>query len=248
MVSMLKSPPADVARRRDTGIEHGAISVVDGLADHGIGQEGERLDAPVCRMQQDELQHRYRNALTLAACIMRGSLRGADCPERGLADAERRLACLASANERLIGRHSSASDVNDVCTEALRPFVERDRRPKLTGPGALLSADVGAALSLTIHELATNALKYGALSVPEGRLEICWSLDHDVRDRPGLHFAWSEKGAPAVAPPVRIGFGTRLIDAVLAPHVAGGVSRIFGPPGFTCAFTIRLMGVSVDQS
>lgn len=246
-MSMLRRPPIEAARGHDTRVDHGAVSVVDGPADHGTGQGGERPDDPVCRMLQDELQHRYRNALTLAACIMRGSLRGADCPERGLADAERRLACLASANERLMRRHSSGSDLGEICTEALRPFVERDRRLKLTGPGAVLSADVGAALSLTVHELATNALKHGALSVSDGWLEICWSLNQDVRDGRGLRFVWSEQGVPAVTLPARTGFGTRLIDAVLAPHITGGVSRTFGPPGLRCAFTIKLADAAVGR-
>ena len=93
-------------------------------------------------------------------------------------------------------------------------------------------------LSLALHELATNAAKYGALSIAEGRVSITWSLYPDVPDR--LTLRWQETGGPAVAQPSRTGFGSRLIKSLLAAELNGEVDITYRPEGVVCEVNAAL--------
>ena len=93
-----------------------------------------------------------------------------------------------------------------------------------------LSPDITLALSMALHELATNAIKYGALSVPSGTVSVEWSIEGEGADR-RLLFAWTERGGPPVTAPVRTGFGTRMIERVLGRHVRGDTAIRYEPDG-----------------
>ena len=104
------------------------------------------------------------------------------------------------------------------------------RRFSAVGPTIRLTPEVTLALSMALHELATNAIKYGALSVPEGQVTIRWNLNGNVTER-RLTFSWTEQDGPIVATPTRIGFGTRMIERVLSRHIRGKAEIQYLPEG-----------------
>ncbi|HEX2553492.1 MAG TPA: PAS domain S-box protein [Microvirga sp.] len=116
-----------------------------------------------------------------------------------------------------------------------------DGRFHIAGPDARVSPRVALALAMSLHELCTNAAKYGALSVPGGSVSILWSLAGGSGAR-RLHLRWEERGGPPVAPPARRGFGTRLIERQLAGEFDGGVRLDFAPAGVVCTIEARLDG------
>jgi two-component sensor histidine kinase len=94
-------------------------------------------------------------------------------------------------------------------------------------------------VAMAVHELCTNAVKYGALSVPTGQVAITWRVEHRGSERV-LHLSWEESGGPPVRPPTRRGFGTRLIERQLANEFGGGVRLAFEPSGVVCRIEARL--------
>ena len=133
-----------------------------------------------------------------------------------------------------------SAGLKDVVHDALAPFgidSERSGRFRIEGPNVRLSPNVALALALGLHELATNAVKYGALSNDTGSVHLVW-------DRQGgtLHLTWEERDGPLVAPPTRRGFGSRLIQRGLAQEVDGTVELAYPPEGVRCTMTVRLNG------
>jgi two-component sensor histidine kinase len=111
--------------------------------------------------------------------------------------------------------------------------AERAGRFRIQGPQVRLSPRMALAIAMALQELATNAIKYGALSAEAGQVEIRWSVE-DEPGRPRLHLCWEERGGPPVAPPARRGFGSRLIERSLAQDLGGSVVLAFNPQGLAC--------------
>jgi two-component sensor histidine kinase len=103
-----------------------------------------------------------------------------------------------------------------------------------SGPAVRLAADIIEMLNLAFHELATNAAKHGALSVPEGRVEVSWTLRRTGKGTRLVEIGWRERGGPPVTPPKRRGFGSRLLERGLAQKVGGTVTLDFRPEGLEC--------------
>jgi two-component sensor histidine kinase/PAS domain-containing protein len=183
------------------------------------------------RMLINELNHRVKNTLATVQSIASQTLRSAPDPVQARAAFEARLMALSAAHDLLTAQSWHGARLDDVAASALAPF-EAVQAPQVTRSGApvWLTAPVALALSLALHELATNAAKYGALSVPEGRVRLQWIL----RGRE-LAFTWSEEGGPPVATPVRSGFGMRLLQRNLARELGGDVAVDFAPEGMRCA-------------
>jgi two-component system CheB/CheR fusion protein len=118
----------------------------------------------------------------------------------------------------------------------LAPHDMRGRKLKIDGPDVLLTPRAGLALAMAVHELASNASKYGALSTPKGRLAITWTTDGSA----ALHILWTEANGPAVHPPARSGFGTTLIERTLGYELDGNVNREFLPSGLRCTIDLPL--------
>ena len=112
-------------------------------------------------------------------------------------------------------------------------------RFKVRGPAVRLGPQQVLALSMALHELGTNAAKYGALSVATGRVEVAWNTFRRADGR-WLHLRWQESGGPAVAPPTRRGFGSKLIEQALKEALDGEVSREFEPSGVVCTVQAHL--------
>jgi two-component sensor histidine kinase len=122
-----------------------------------------------------------------------------------------------------------------------------EARAVVAGPGVRLPARVAINLGLVVHELATNAAKYGALSVPTGRVTVGWSLA-GTEGGPELRFTWSEAGGPPVEPPKRKGFGTRLIERSLGGELNGRVELDYRPTGFEAHIAVPLASPQTASS
>jgi len=203
-----------------------------------------------------ELNHRVKNTLATVQGIAAQTLRvGAD-PEAARHAFLARLLALAKTHDLLTAAAWSGSGVREVILAELVPFRDEARpgRVALEGPEVGLTPNATVALGMAIHELATNAVKYGSLSVPGGRVTVAWSVSAPPREPGGagagrrLRLTWTEAGGPPVAPPSRRGFGSRLIERGLAREL-GGTARIeFAPEGVRCVMDLSLAGDAAVES
>ncbi|EZP48717.1 Signal transduction histidine kinase [Sphingomonas sp. RIT328] len=178
-----------------------------------------------------ELTHRVKNTLATVNAVVSQTLRDAVSLEDAAAAVTGRIASLGAAQELLIQDEVEGASIGDIVDRALLPFKDRDgARFAAHGPSVRLTPEITLALAMALHELATNAIKYGALSVPEGRVAIEWSIRHEDGER-RLFFCWAEHDGPPVTPPSRTGFGTRMIERVLRRHVRGGAAIHYPPTG-----------------
>jgi two-component sensor histidine kinase len=142
-----------------------------------------------------------------------------------------RIASLGAAHDLLIRDEVEGAALGEVAEGVLMPFMDRAGRVfSIEGPEVRLSPAITLAMSMALHELATNAAKYGALSVAGGHVAVRWQ-HVDAGDPHRIRFSWVESGGPPVAPPTRTGFGTRMISRVLAQHVRGQASIDYPPEG-----------------
>lgn len=193
-----------------------------------------------------ELSHRTKNLLAviqaLARQLMRASSDPADFEQKFMA----RIQALARAHDLLVQQHWQGAQLADVVGAQLYPFVggEGDRgRVALDGPPLMLRLEAVQNLSLVLHELATNASKYGALSVPTGTIAIAWRIDGDA-----LVFEWREAGGPPVTPPTRRGFGHTIIERMLAQGLESEVSLEYPPEGARATLRIPRAQVATDTT
>nr|WP_232474223.1 PAS domain-containing protein [Sphingomonas sp. MA1305] len=169
-----------------------------------------------------ELTHRVKNSLATVNAVVSQTLRDATSLADAAASVSGRIASLGAAQELLIQDEVEGAAIDDIVRRALLPFMARDgSRFAIAGPSVRLSPEITLALSMALHELATNAVKYGALSVPDGKVSIAWAIETADGER-RLCFRWQEQGGPPVTPPTRTGFGTRMIERMLHRHVRGG--------------------------
>ncbi|CDZ38970.1 Putative two-component sensor histidine kinase with PAS/PAC domains [Neorhizobium galegae bv. officinalis] len=179
------------------------------------------------QLMVNELNHRVKNTLATVQAIASQTLRGGDPIVRQ--NLERRLMALAAAHDVLTRENWEGAGIDDVVTGALAPFGEGgDYRFAVSGPSLRLLPRAALALAMALHELTTNALKYGALSMPNGQVAINWQVVEGAK--PLLRLTWTESGGPPVAAPSRRGFGVRLIERSLAQDFGGEASVIFDRP------------------
>jgi two-component sensor histidine kinase len=193
------------------------------------------------RLLINELNHRVKNTLATVQAIAFQTLKG-DIP---LAEArarfEARLLALSRAHNMLTDRNWEGATLARIVTEAVGHLAGPDRI-EFAGPRIWLSPRAALALALALHELSTNAAKYGALSVEEGKVSIRWDVNGDR-----LRLVWAEQGGPPVTTPARRGFGSRLIERGLAADL-GGTARIgFEPTGVTCTIDASLSAAQTAE-
>lgn len=163
-----------------------------------------------------EMNHRIKNILSAVQAIANQTFRDGGSPET-LGVFGNRLAAMATAHDLLVTETWESADLHGTVAAAVRPFTTDGReRFSLDGPPVQVTAKAALSLSMAIHELCTNAAKYGALAVPGGRVAVRWDRT-DGRFR----LSWQETGGPPVAPPTRRGFGSRLIETALAGELSG---------------------------
>jgi PAS domain S-box-containing protein len=189
------------------------------------------------RLLSAELQHRIKNTLAMVSAIAMQTLRGEDIAERR-ENFTSRIGALARAHDLLLASTWTSASLRDVVERAIAAHRSEAREIVLSGPDIELTPRQALTMVLTVHELATNAVKYGALSEDGGRVRVHWSLDErDGEGRPLFTFAWRESGGPAVERPTRPGFGTRLITRVFPNDFEGSVSIEYEPGGLVCVLT-----------
>lgn len=201
----------------------------------------------VRRLLVDELNHRVKNTLATVQSLAAQSLRrltGEDA-QAGRATFEARILALARAHDVLTRENWAGADLRDVVAEVIRPYGEAgSHRFTVQGQGLRLLPRTALALSMALHELCTNAVKYGALSTAAGRVEIRWCVEDGHENGPRLALTWREQDGPSVTHPDRRGFGSRLIERGLASELGGAAQIRFEPSGVTCVLTASLDPVS----
>ena len=193
------------------------------------------------RFLMNELAHRGGNLLTVIQSIVMRSLSG----KRPLADERqilsRRLLALARSQSALMNEGFKGAAVAEILRLEFEGFSDR---VVAGGPDVLLNSRVAQTFALLVHELATNAAKYGALSGPEsGQIDIHWSIE-GIAEQARFHFQWREHGGPVVGPPTRKGFGSILIEKVVAEDFSAQPIIQFAPEGFSYEIDAPLVDIT----
>jgi chemotaxis family two-component system sensor kinase Cph1 len=189
-----------------------------------------KLAANRDQLMMAELDHRVKNTLAnIEALVMQTSVSAESLSAfvKGLAA---RIQSMAKAHSLLSQSRWEGVSINTLLMEELAPYVRMNASFEIVGPDLILTSKSALALSLAIHELATNAAKYGALSSPSGRVAIRWSLTGIG----GVDLCWAESGGPAVSVPTRRGFGSTLIERALAMETDGQATLRYLPGGVVC--------------
>lgn len=177
----------------------------------------------------EELNHRVKNTLALMQAIAVQTFRSASKTER--TKFEGRLGALAEAHNLLSQEKWQGSELREVIARALQPFVlNSPDRIRMAGPSVPLSPRLAVVLSMIVHEIATNAAKYGALSNETGTVTLDWEVTSDT-PKPRLRLIWTESGGPPVTAPVQRGFGSRLIERSTRDQLGGEATVDFLPRG-----------------
>jgi PAS domain S-box-containing protein len=193
-----------------------------------------------------ELNHRVKNTLATVQSVVNRTLRGDSRTEGMRRDIEQRLLALSRAHDVLTRENWESASLRSVVAEVLRPYQESANRLIASGPELRLPPQNVLGLSMALHELATNAAKYGALSVPGGTVEITWTVEAGAH--PKLVLRWQEQNGPPLSPPQHHGFGTRLIERSLAHAEGSKVTLRYSPEGVECRFELPLRGEGSSES
>jgi PAS domain S-box-containing protein len=197
------------------------------------------------RLLVNELNHRVKNTLATVQSVAAQSFRNLEpcaSAEAARRSFEARLFALARAHDVLTRESWEGADLSTVVREATAPYrgTHAEADPfVLAGPDLRLSPKLALGLSMALHELCTNAVKYGALGGPKGRVEISWSLAEGAAP-PRLALRWAERDGPPVSEPSRKGFGTRLIERTLVRELAGEATLSYEPGGLVCEARLPL--------
>jgi PAS domain S-box-containing protein len=186
-----------------------------------------------------ELSHRVKNTLAVVQGIAARSLAADRPPAEGRDAFTKRLRALARAHSLLTATEWRGASLRAVVESELQPYGER---AVLSGPELMLEPKAALTLALALHELATNAAKHGALSAPEGRVEVAWSVEHSPAHAPELRLTWREHDGPPVRPPARRGFGSALVEQGLRHDLDGTAVMEFRPDGLACELTVPVAG------
>ena len=186
----------------------------------------------------NELSHRVKNTLASIQSMAGQTLRGAESPDEFRHTFSARLRAIAASHDLLVEANHESVRLMDLIRQQVAPFAADDERLVLSGKDLTLRGDLAHSLGLILHELATNAAKYGAFSTRGGRVSIEWTVEDG--ERRVLRFAWTERGGPSVQPPSRRGFGTRLIEHTMGADAAGGAAFDFAPEGLGVRMTVPL--------
>lgn len=179
-----------------------------------------------------ELAHRSKNLLSVVQAIATETVRSGEDPAELGERLSQRIASLATLQDIAVAGARGGVALRELVEVQLTPFVDTSGdRVRIEGPDLRLKPEVSNILGMALHELATNATKYGALSVPEGRLSIAWRLEGTDPDDQHFHFSWRESDGPDVTPPTRRGFGRKLTGRIAAASLKARISLDFPAEG-----------------
>jgi PAS domain S-box-containing protein len=189
-----------------------------------------------------ELNHRVKNNLATVQAIAFQTLKGDQAMAEARSRFEARLMALSRTHNLLTDQSWSGAPLDRIVRESTEPLAGEERCTA-SGDPLWLAPHAALALSLALHELATNAAKYGALSAEQGRVAIEWRMDEDH-----LLLEWKERGGPPVTPPERRGFGSRLIERGLESDLGGGAKLDFEPDGLRCTIRASLDSIRAAEA
>jgi PAS domain S-box-containing protein len=193
------------------------------------------------KMLLNELTHRVKNTLATVQAIAMQTMRNAPTMQAFQEAFESRLDALAKAHNLLMQNPSQIATLRGLVLGELSHYAADDAsRYAIEGEDVPLPSNRAVPIGMMFHELATNAVKYGALSAPSGRVSVSWTVD---RRAWSLHLEWIEAGGPAVREPTRRGFGSRLIERGLAHELDAKVRLTFDPTGIRCTMDIPLPSI-----
>ncbi|SOE12024.1 two-component sensor histidine kinase [Hoeflea halophila] len=185
------------------------------------------------RLLLAELNHRVKNTLASVQSIVSQTLRSTPDPAAAKRDIGARLAALSKAHDLLSAQEWTSADLGEIIGQEVAVFDPE--RISLDGPRCTLSPRSSISLAMLVHELSTNAVKYGALSSETGTVAIDWREQPDGT----LKLSWRESGGPPAVQPERKGFGTRLIESIVSGEFGGSYEPSFSDQGFSCIVTVE---------
>jgi PAS domain S-box-containing protein len=236
-------------RRKDGSVFWAAIFVSSVLDENGIVVQHfasfvdltrQKREQAQSTMMINELNHRVKNTLATVQSIVWQALRR-DSDPKTIRDAiESRLFALSRSHDLLTREHWESARLLDLVKAAMEPFGVANGAPErlvITGKNIRLSPNVALALGIAFHELATNAVKYGALSNEAGSVLLTWTVE-PVPEGDRLILRWQERGGPPVTPPTRKGFGSRVIERGLPHELQGTANLDYRVDGVVCTINI----------
>jgi two-component sensor histidine kinase/ActR/RegA family two-component response regulator len=218
-------------------LEQAEIDAKALLAQAGIDAKEREAADKLQKLILGELHHRIKNTLATVSAIASQSFRTATSIEHGQQAMEGRLVALGRAHDLLMQISWSNASLAHTLSGATEPYDSHGgRRFHFNGPDIRITSGAVIALAMTFNELCTNTIKFGALSTSVGRVEIAWTIDNEKQR---LRLTWTERGGPAVKPPTRRSFGTRMMES-LGQQLSGQVRLAYDPPGFVYALDVPL--------
>ena len=223
--------------RGAAGEVHGAVAAAVDITDRKRHAERQQL-------LLNELNHRVKNTLATVQSIAVQTLRNAENTVQARHHFEGRLIALSRVHNILTLENWEGASLRSVIADSIAPYRDEEReRFETEGPNVSVPAKYALALAMALHELCTNAVKYGALSNEKGRVRIEWNLSAR-NGSPQLTIRWTEVGGPPVRPPSRRGFGSRLIELGLKQDLGGNVQIDFASTGVSCMIEAPLPSIS----
>jgi two-component sensor histidine kinase len=204
-----------------------------------------RLATQLARSQSDrellinELNHRVKNTLATVQGLVVSTLRSATSTAAAKTAVEERIMALARAHDVLTEEHWESAGLGELVRSITEPYRSAsDHRIEAFGPELRVNPRAALAIAMVVNELTTNAVKYGALSLPGGRIRIDWNTMDDKGHR--LQLIWREMNGPLIQQPTRRGFGSALIEQNIIRELGGTVVKDFEAAGLICTITVLL--------
>ncbi|RYY29358.1 MAG: response regulator [Sphingomonadales bacterium] len=215
-------------------LEQAGIDAKELLIQAGIDAEERAASDKLQHLIHAELHHRIKNMLATVGAITHQSLRTATDMAHASAAIDGRFAALARAHELLTRVSWENASIDSTIRSAIEPFDQGGDRFIISGPDVRILSSSVIAFAMTLNELCTNTTKFGAISLPDGKVRISWRIDREQ-----LYFEWIESGGPPVIEPTRKSFGTRMMTS-LGQQLKGSVELSYKPGGFVYTMVVPL--------
>lgn len=187
----------------------------------------------------NEMRHRTKNLFTVIQAIAHQTASTSGTTEEFQRRFAQRLQGLSTSHDLLVAQNWQGASLGELVREQLAPFARvGGTRVKVSGPTVFVSAAAAEAIGLALHELATNAVKHGALSAASGQVTVSWAIEDGAAKQRQLRMSWVEQDGPSVTPPTRSGFGRTVMEAMLVQRLDGKVTMNFAPGGLTWDLSI----------
>ena len=229
-----------VVARSAEGKAQRLINVVADVTDRKVAEEH-------VKFLMGEITHRSKNLLSVVQAIASQTGRSVDTFEEFERRFTQRLRGIAASHDLLVVQDWQGASLSNLVRDQLAPFVESgSERITVSGPDILLRPKAAEAIGLALHELATNAVKYGALSIPGGHITISWAFEDPGAEPRQLVVSWIERGGPPVVPPARTGFGHVVFERLTAKSLDGDVALDFAPQGLSWKLSIPTTNIVTE--